>query len=132
MFGATLRPAFSKANETDSIYMYDISPKILGKSTVCFVFVNDSIIIKEIAYDISFTHKKKVTKISKTTEIKNIAYNIRSDSNIIVTNSEQVFYTSANFTNKKARFNGTLYEILGERFLLMSNKEKIDFLDSWE
>ena len=132
MFGATLRPAFSNANETDSIYMYDISPKIFGKSTVCFVFVNDSIIIKQIAYEISFTHKKKVTKISKTTEIKNIAYNIRSDSNIIATNSEQVFYTSANFTNKKARFNGTLYEILGERFLLMSNKEKIDFLDSWE
>lgn len=113
-----------------NIYVYDISSKILGHSTICFALVNDSVVDKKIVYDVYFSAQNKIRRISKTEELINVSYTVDVDNNIRIKNSIYSAYTSENFSVVENRFNSNeFYKMLDKNFINMTNKQRLECIE---
>lgn len=113
-----------------NIYVYDISSKILGHSTICFALVNDSVVDKKIVYDVYYSAKNKIRRISKNEEIINTNYTTDANNNIRIGNSIYTAYTSKNFSHPENRFNSNrFYVMLSRDFLNMTNNQRLEYIE---
>ena len=113
-----------KSDSLSTIFIKEYSPKIQGQGLITFVYIINS---NKIVYeDFKFIYKSSgITKIKMYTDTFNGFRKIDTDGNLIDNIKNCTFYSGDNFKKNNCK-SSILYALISDRFLDLSNADKLD------
>lgn len=120
--------ANARINSYDSIFIYDVSPKVYGRNVICFLITDETLVKKKICYKVYFSDSKGILRISKSEEYPNKKYTLNEKGNISLDGSSTIGYTDKGFVAFKFQ-SDKFYQMISPNFLDMNNKDRIKVLE---
>jgi len=113
----------------NEVYFYEYAIKSPGQAYIGFVITDSTSIIQNIRIKVLFS-KWKIIKITMNSEPIGYSrtFTKQIDGNIFIEAIQLLCYNDENFNKRKRLIEDEFYTMISEKFLLLSNKERLKLL----